>query len=95
MISAGVFQPNKNTCIVLRLFFKSDDFAIFDTCSVAAVQTSQGLNSALASNPNISIVVLIVFGGTDSKVTCLFAKTVIPSNAYATDGIQDKLAYEF
>ena len=79
MISAEVFQPNKNTCIVLRLFFKSDDFAIFETCSVAAVQTSQGLYSGLASNVDFSIVALIVFGGNGSKVTWLFAKIGIPS----------------
>ena len=59
------------------------------------LQTSQGLYSGLASNVDVSIVVLIVFGGSDSKVTCLFAKLVIPSNAYATDGIQDKRADYF
>ena len=72
MISAEVFQPSKNTCIVLRLIFKSDDFAIFEACSVAAVQTSQGLYSGYAINADISFVVLIVFGGSGSKVTCLF-----------------------
>ena len=56
-------------------------------------QTSQGLYSGFARNVDVSIVVLIVFGGSESKVTCLFAKTVIPSNSYATDGIQDKVAY--
>jgi len=35
-------------------------------------QTSQGLYSGLASNVDVSIVVLIVFGGSGSKVTCLF-----------------------
>ena len=58
-------------------------------------QTSQGLYSGLASNVDVSIVVLIVFGGSGSKVTCLFAKIGIPSKAYATDGKQDKLAYDF
>ena len=58
-------------------------------------QTSQGLYSGFASNVDVSIVVLTVFGGSDSKVTCLFAKIVIPSNAYATDGIQDKQPYDF
>ena len=62
---------------------------------MSAVQTSQGLYSGLASNVDVSIVVLIVFGGSGSKVTCLFAKIGIPSNAYATDGKQDKLAYVF
>ena len=59
-----------------------------------AVQTSQGLYSGSASNADISLVVLIVFGGSGSKVTCLFAKFVIPSKAYATDGKQDKFAYK-
>ena len=68
---------------------------IYTYVCVSAVQTSQGKYSGLASNVDVSIVVLIVFGGSDSKVTCLFAKIVIPSNAYATDGIQDKLAYDF
>ena len=62
---------------------------------VSAVQTSQGLYSGLASNVDVSIVVLIAFGGSGSKVTCLFAKIGIPSKAYATDGKQDKLAYVF
>ena len=62
---------------------------------VSAVQTSQGLYSGLASNVDVSSVVLIVFGGNGSKVTCLFAKIGIPSRAYATDGKQDKLAYVF
>ena len=62
---------------------------------VSAVQTSQGLYSSLASNVDVSIVVLIVFGGSGSKVTCLFAKVGIPSKAYATDGKQDKLEYDF
>ena len=51
--------------------------------------------SGLASNVDVPIVVLIVFGGSGSKVTCLFAKVGIPSKAYATDGKQDKLAYDF
>ena len=62
---------------------------------MSAVQTSQGIYSGLASNVDVPIVVLIVFGGSGSKVTCLFAKIGIPSKAYATDGKQDKLAYEF
>ena len=41
---------------------------------VSAVQTSQGIYSGLTSNVDIPIVVLIVFGGSSSKVTCLFAK---------------------
>ena len=49
--------------------------------------------SGLKSNVDVSIVVLIVFGGSSSKVTCLFAKNAIPSKAYATDGKQNKLAY--
>ena len=57
-------------------------------------QTSQGLYSGLASNVDVSIVVLIVFGGSGSEVTCLFAKIGIPSKPYATDGKQDKLAYD-
>ena len=57
---------------------------------VSAVQTSQGLYSGLANNVDVSIVVLIVFGGSGSKVKCLFAKIVIPSKAYATDDKQDK-----
>ena len=60
-----------------------------------AVQTSQGLYSSFARKFDFSIVVLIVFGGSDSKVTCLFAKIVIPSKAFATGGKQDKLAYDF
>ena len=62
---------------------------------MSAVQTSQGLYSGLASNVDVPIVDLIVFGGSGSKVTCLFAKSVVPSKAYATDGKQDKLAYDF
>ena len=62
---------------------------------VSAVQTSQGLYSDVASNVDVSSVVLIVFGGSGSKATCLFAKIGIPSKAYATDGKQDKLAYDF
>ena len=58
-------------------------------------QTSQGLYSGLASNVDVPIVVLSVFGGSGSKVKCLFAKIGIPSKAYATDGKQDKLAYYF
>ena len=58
-------------------------------------QTSQGLYSGFARNVDVSIVVLIVFGGSGSKVTCLFAKNWIPSKVYATDGKQDKLAYNF
>ena len=46
---------------------------------VSAVQTSQGLYSGLASNVDVSSVVLIVFGGNGSKVTWLFAKIGIPS----------------
>ena len=41
---------------------------------VSAVQKSQVLYSGLASNVDVSIVVLIVFGGSSSKVTCLFSK---------------------
>ena len=95
MITAEVLQTKKSSWIVLRLFFKSDDFAIFEACSVPAVQTSQGLYSGLASNVDVSVVVLIVFGGSGSKVTCLFAEIGIPSKAYATDGKQNKLAYYF
>ena len=62
---------------------------------VSAVQTSQGLYSGLASNVDVSIVNLIVFGGSGSTVTCLFDIFGIPSKAYATDGKQDKLAYDF
>ena len=62
---------------------------------VSAVQTSQGLYSGLASNVDVSIIALIVFGGSSSKVTCLFAKIGIPSKAYAIDGKQNKLAYYF
>ena len=62
---------------------------------VSAVQTSQGLYSVLASNVDVSSVVLIVFSDNGSKVTCLFAEIGIPSKAYATDGKQDKLAYNF
>ena len=51
--------------------------------------------SGFASNVDFPIVVLIVFGGSASKVTCLFAKKEIPSKAYATDGKRDKLAYDF
>ena len=62
---------------------------------VSAVQTSQGIYRGLTSNVDVPIVVLIVFSGSGSKVTCLFAKNGIPSKAYATDGKQDKLAYDF
>ena len=62
---------------------------------VSAVQTSQSIHNGLASNVDIPILVLIVFGGSGSKVTCLFAKVGIPSKSYATDGKQDKLACDF
>ena len=62
---------------------------------VSAFQTSQGLYSGLASNVDVSIVVLIVFRGSSSKVTCLFAKLGIPMKEYATDGKWEKLAYVF
>ena len=48
----------------------------------------------LESNFYVPVVVLIVFGGSGSKVTCLFADIGIPSKAYATDGKQDKLVYD-
>ena len=41
---------------------------------VSAVQTSQGIYSGFASNVDVPIVVLIAFGGSGSKVTCLCAK---------------------
>ena len=51
--------------------------------------------SGLESNVYVPIVVLIVFGGSGSKVMRLFAKMVTPSKAYATDDTQDKLACDF
>ena len=62
---------------------------------VSAVKASQCIHSGLTSNFDVPIVVLIVFGGSSSKVTCLFAKIGIPSKAYAIDGKQNKLAYYF
>ena len=62
---------------------------------MSAIQTSQDLYGGLASNVDVSIVVLIVFGGSSLKVTCLSAKIWIQSKAYATDGKQNKLAYYF